>query len=470
MSKLSPQEAMSIMLAAWKNDPVSFVRECLGAEADEWQVKALEDIAQYDRISIRSGHGVGKTTFLAWVILWFLVCWFPCKIPCTANSESQLRDILWAELRKWHRKMLPAFRDLLDVKTDRIESKSNPAECFAVARTARKENPEALQGFHQENLLFIGDEASGIHDMIFEVASGAMSTPGAKTVLTGNPTRGQGYFYNTHTKLRDRWRCHRVSSLEAKHASKDYAKEIADIYGISSNAYRVRVLGDFPTSDDDQVIPFELVESAVRRGQPDTGVFREVWGVDVARFGDDRSALAKRKGNILVEPIRFWQNKNTMQTAGIVAEAYENASEKPAEILVDVIGIGAGVVDRLRELNIPVRGVNVGESAAVSDRYMRRRDELWFKAREWFAAEDCSIPDDANLIQELTSPSYEITSSGKILVESKSDMKKRGQRSPDIADAFILTFAAGIHRVEEVKKIRKYTGFKRRRTTSWMAA
>ena len=468
--KLTPDQAMAIMIATWKGDPVSFVRQCLSADPDEWQVAALMDIANYDRISIRSGHGVGKTTFLAWVILWFLVCWFPCKIPCTANSESQLRDILWAELRKWHRRMMPGFRELLDVKTDRIESKSNPAECFAVARTARKENPEALQGFHQENLLFIGDEASGIHDMIFEVASGAMSTPGAKTVLTGNPTRGQGYFYNTHTKLRDRWRCHKVSSLDAKHASKDYAKEIADIYGIASNAYRVRVLGEFPTSDDDQVIPFELVESAVKRGQPDTGRFQEVWGVDVARFGDDRSALARRKGNILVEPIKFWQNKNTMQTAGIVAEAYENASEKPAEILVDVIGIGAGVVDRLRELNIPVRGVNVGESAAISDKYMRRRDELWFKAREWFAKEDCTIPDDANLIQELTSPSYQITSSGKLLVESKADMKKRGQRSPDIADAFILTFAAGVHRVDEAKKIKKYTGFKRRRTTSWMAA
>ena len=165
--------------------------------------------------------------------------------------------------------------------------------------------------------------------------------------------------------------------------------------------------------------------------------------MDVARFGDDRTALAKRQCNRLLEPIKFKRGYDLMQTCGWVKNEWDETAydERPGEILVDVIGIGAGVVDRLRELGLPVRGINVGEAASANDRYMRFRDELWFKGREWFDAKDCMLPDDQALIAELTGPKYTFTSSGKILVESKDELKKRGVVSPDLAVSFCLTLA-----------------------------
>ena len=169
-----------------------------------------------------------------------------------------------------------------------------------------------------------------------------------------------------------------------------------------------------------------------------------VWGVDCARYGSDRSALAKRRGAELVE-VKTWRDKSTMELAGIILDEYENTpiTDRPQEICVDVIGIGAGVLDRLIELDTPARGINVAESAAMNQKYMRLRDELWGKAREWFETRESKIPGgDAQLVHELAAPRFAFTSTGKIKIESKDDMKKRGIRSPDIADAVCLTFAS----------------------------
>lgn len=157
-----------------------------------------------------------------------------------------------------------------------------------------------------------------------------------------------------------------------------------------------------------------------------------------------------------------------MQTAGMVFDGWLEAAERPEEILVDVIGLGAGVVDRLRELGAPVRGVNVGESAAFSERYARRRDELWFMAREWFDRRDCRIPEDPELIRELTAVKYAYQSNGKLKVESKDDMRARGMKSPDVADAFVLTFAGGTSRIEMPDRYRK-KWWKEQRTSAWAA-
>lgn len=189
------------------------------------------------------------------------------------------------------------------------------------------------------------------------------------------------------------------------------------------------------------VIPSASVRSAIGREVKATG--KLVWGLDVARFGDDSCALAKRKGNVLQEPIEEWVKLDTMQTAGKVKVAYDEAEDKPESIFVDVIGIGAGVVDRLRELRLPAIGVNVAEGSSDDERYLRLRDELWFRGREWFEAKDCSIPADEATVGELTGVQFTYTSGGKAQVESKDSMKKRGLRSPNRADAFLLTFASG---------------------------
>ncbi len=451
-------------LKIWRFDAQRFVREALHVEyIAAWQREALDAISVQDRISIRSGHGVGKSTFIAWVTIWFLVTRFPAKMPLTANRADQLRDVIWSEIRLWFRQLHPSLQALLEITADRVHWKAAPEECFAVARTARKENPEAFQGFHAKHLCFCADEASGVDDVVFEVGQGAMSTPGAKTILTGNPTRTQGYFYNTHHKNRARWWTRRVSCLEVIEEQKDwpsqhryanpgYPDEVADEYGIDSNVYRYRVLGEFALEEDDVVIPLPLIEAAVDREVNATG--RRIWGLDVARFGDDRSALAKRRGNHLEEPIKSWRHKDLMQTSGLIINEWENTTQKPDKIIVDSVGMGAGVVDRLKEAGLPVYGVNVGESASANDKFVRLRDELWWRAREWFDKKDCKIPLDDGLMGELSAVKYTFTSAGKISVESKDEMKKRGLKSPDLADSFNLTLAAFWASQQVKKKLR----------------
>jgi phage terminase large subunit len=378
-------------------------------------------------------------------VLWFMLTRMPFKIPITANSQDQLRDVVWPELRKWHGRLPEPLKQEIEVAAERLFLKGAP-ECFAVARTASKDNPEALQGFHEDNLLFVVEEASGIDDIVFEVGAGALSTAGAKLLMLANPTRTSGYFHDSHHALRHRFKTMRVNSEDVPRA-RGHIEDIIAKYGKESNAYRVRVLGEFPDTEDDAVIPLYLCEAAVARQVRPTE-FRAVWGLDVARFGDDRTALCKRQGNTVTEPVKCWRGKDTMQVAGLIVDEWRNTDEidRPSEILVDVIGLGAGVVDRLHELGLPVRGVNVGEAASVSDRFMRRRDELWFAGRDWLAAGDCKLADDNQLIAELTAPKYKITSTGKVQVEPKDEMKKRGLNSPDLADAFILTLAGGLDR------------------------
>jgi phage terminase large subunit len=471
----SPASNLPPWEKAWlksRTNPLLFVTDVLQATPEPWQIEALKLVGLHDRVSIRAGHGVGKTTFLAWVVLWFMLTRMPFKIPITANSQDQLRDVVWPELRKWHGRLPEPLKAEIEIAAERLFLKGAP-ECFAVARTASKDNPEALQGFHEDNLLFVVEEASGIDDIVFEVGAGALSTAGAKLLMLANPTRTSGYFYDSHHALRARFKTMRVNSEDVPRA-RGHIDDIIAKYGRESNAYRVRVLGDFPTTEDDAVIPLHLCESAVVR-QVRATEFRPVWGLDVARFGDDRTALCKRQGNTILEPVKSWRQKDTMQVAGIVMEEYRLVRDTapdlvPAEILVDVIGLGAGVVDRLFELGLPVRGVNVGESASVSDRFMRRRDELWFAARDWLAAANCKLADDDELIAELTAPKYTLTSSGKVLVEPKDEMKKRGLSSPDLADAFILTFAGGLDKKPDEQIDRYRRRLYGSRKGSWMTA
>jgi phage terminase large subunit len=430
----------------WRQSSLRFVTECLQAKPEPWQARLLSDVdSGYKRFTVRAGHGVGKTTIESWLVLWFLLFKRPCKIPITANSQDQLRDVVWAEIAKWHREMPTFMRDLIDIGADRVWIKGDPEGAFAVARTARPEKPEALQGFHADNLMFLIEEASGIEDIIFETAGGALTGEHSYVFMFGNPTRLSGYFFRSHHQNRDRWRVFHVPCSASSRVSPAYAEEIAAEYGEQSNVYRVRVLGEFPLAEDDAVIPLGLVEAAIGRevGATESAV---VWGLDVARFGDDSSALAKRRGNTLLAPVKEWRKIDLMQTAGkVYAEWNETPPhDRPGAINVDVIGMGGGVVDRLRELGLPVRGVNVGEAAATDEkRYMRLRDELWFKVKDWFDSRAVNIPQDDGLISELVSPKYKYESTGKLKVESKDDMKKRGVRSPNKADAFCLTFAGG---------------------------
>jgi hypothetical protein len=427
------------------NDPVLFVREQLGVEPDPWQIEFLQAVQQgHRRISIRSGHGVGKSTGASWAMLWFFLTRYPVKVVVTAPTSAQLYDALFAEVKRWVKELQPPIQSLIEAKAERIELKSSPTEAFISARTSRAEQPEALQGIHSEHVMLIADEASGVPEQVFEAAAGSMSGHSAVTILLGNPVRSSGFFYDTHARLSGEWWTRKVSCVDSPRVSDAYVNEMKSRYGEESNAYRIRVLGEFPLSDDNTVIGMELCESAVYRDVAVSQTAPVVWGVDVARFGSDASALCKRKGNVILEPIKKWRNLDLMQLTGAIKSEYDtlDAKERPLEILVDSIGLGAGVVDRLRELNLPARGINVSESPALGNTYRNLRAELWYKAKQWLEKRDCKLPKDENLINELVMVRYTFTSNGKIQIESKEDIRKRGLGSPDLADAFVLTFAS----------------------------
>ena len=271
-----------------------------------------------------------------------------------------------------------------------------------------------------------------------------MSGHHACTILAGNPVRTTGLFFDTHNKaeVMALWTRIHISCLNHPRISDDFIADMKARYGEDSNDYRVRVLGEFPLSDADTVIPYELMALALTRDvQP--LLVKPVWGVDCAGQGSDKSALCKRQGNTLLEPVREWKGLDTMELVGRVKMEYDAtpSHKRPNEIAVDAIGLGAGVADRLSELGLPARGINVSESPALADRYRNLRAEIAFAARDWFERRDCNLAGDAELGAELVDIRYKPTSSGKIQIESKDDMRRRGRHSPNRADAFFLTFA-----------------------------
>ena len=406
---------------------------------------------------MRSGHGVGKTTLFSWIVLWGLCCRPDIRIPVASNSQDQLRQTIWPEISKWHKKLPEELRSIIDIQAEKIVNKLDPESCFAVARTASKDNPEALQGFHGEFVLFLVDEASGVPEIVFEIALGALSTDNkseggaerAMFILAGNPTRNSGYFHASHNKNANSYHCFHVPSFDVQRAT-GHIERVEETYGRGSNAWRIRVEGRFPIAADEVIIPLEHAEAAVDREVKPIPVM-PIWGLDVARFGDDRSALAKRQGNVLLEPIQSWRNKDSIQLASIIRREWENTEnrDRPYAIMVDVIGVGAGVYDILKNMGLPAHGVNVGESPSSMDNCLRLRDELWRMGGDWFKKRDVSIPNDPVLISELTNVTYTFTVTGKFAAERKEDMKKRGLDSPDLADAFLLTFAGPTIAIED---------------------
>ena len=419
------------------------VREVMGGDPDEDQAWLLEAVCRGERrVSIRSGHGVGKTTGLAWVIDCHALTRYPQKTICTAPTSSQLFDALAAEVKAWMKKLPPALQDLFEIQVDQIRHKGAPEESFIAFRTSRPETPEAMAGVHSAHVLLICDEASGIPDPVFESAAGSMSGEHATTILAGNPVRTSGLFFDSHNKLRDKWLRRHISCVGHPRISPDFIEDMERRYGRDSNAFRVRVLGEFPTGDDDTIIPFSLVEASLKRDVTPLHV-KPVWGVDCARFGNDASAICKRRGNSLVEKTDIRRGYDTMQVVGWVKSQWDECqpSDRPTEILVDVIGIGAGVCDRLAELKLPARGINVGETGALSEQYPNLRSELWFRGYDWFNRKDSNLKGDEALAAELVGQRFKYLSDGRRMALSKDEMKKLGVESPNRADAFLLTLA-----------------------------
>lgn len=447
----SIETTLKAIVSSYVDDPVGFVRDILGGTPDPWQEGVMRDVASGKRrISVRAGHGVGKSAVCAWLSIWHMVTRYPQKTVMTAPTAGQLFDALFSEVKYWINKLPEPIKALFTTTSEKVTLNASPEASFISARTSSADRPEALAGIHSEFVLLIVDEASAVPEAVYESAAGSMSGDNACTILIGNPTRNSGMFFRTHHALAAEWKTYHVSCLDSPRVARDFVKQIADTYGPDSNAYRVRVLGEFALREDDTLIPAELVDSAMARDVALNDQDPLVYGIDVARFGDDRSVVCKRRGNVVVD-FKTWQGLDLMQLTGAIVN--EAKVDGPAEICIDSIGLGSGVADRLREvmgelkLDIRVRDVNVSEASAMNPQAAKLRDELWLSVKDWLNARTCRVPKLDELRQELVAPTYAFTSNGKVKVEGKAEMKRRGMRSPDMADALCLTFASIASRV-----------------------
>lgn len=458
-------------LRKYTNDPLLFAEEVLNLglgspeELMDHQRAVLARIrdgfsgglTEARRLAIRSGHGVGKTRLLSIIAVWFLVTRYPQKTVVTAPTAGQLEGSLWPEIKVLSRRLPLFIHDLFEFMADTIRLKADPEGSFTVARTASPENAESFQGIHSKNVLFIWDEAAGIDQRLYNAARGSMADPNSMTLLAGNPTRINNYFHEAFTKNAKLWVRFRVSSVGKKTVHPDFIEEIKETFGEDSNEYRVRVLGEFPDTEDESYISAGSVRSAMERIIQVPPLSAVVYGVDPARFGDDRTVITKRRGTFCLEKQIVLNKASTMEIVGrIVAEAeidrdrlvseYKAHNRPllylppvPAQIVVDVIGLGGGVVDRLRELGYDVLAANAAEKATSDVNCVRERDAIWKRGKAWFERGMCSVYRDTELQTELTAPHYSYTSAGELQVESKKEMKKRGLRSPDKADSALLT-------------------------------
>ena len=423
---------------------------------DEWQCEVLEAIRahvqssnQAFRYAVASGHGVGKSALCAWIIQWFSVTRpFP-QIVCTANTLPQLQTKSWRELAKWHRMSLWAERyTWTATKYYHIDY---PDTWFASAIPWSVDKPEAFAGTHEKHVLAMYDEASAIPDIIHETTEGAMTTPGAMWFQFGNPTRNTGRFRECFPGRRfaHRWQTQQVDSRTAKMADKTQLQEWIDDYGDDSDFARVRIKGEFPRTSAMQFIGEEDIELAKHRQVDGFEHSPVVLGVDVARFGDDKTVILARQGGQILEK-QVYRNLDTMQTASQVARVIDTL--QPQTVFIDVVGIGAGVVDRLRQLGHEVIGVNGGETPDDPRLYVNKRIEMWDRMRSWVKELASISSGDRDLIADLTGPEYGYNARERMQLERKEDMKKRGLASPDEGDALALTFAQPVVSLDIVRQ------------------
>jgi hypothetical protein len=448
-------QAFKKKIPIYRKQPVLFCQEVLQFYPDPWQEEVLNDIANSPRVSVRSGQGVGKTGLEASVTLWFLSCFPYPKVVATAPTRQQLHDVLWAEINKWQSKSHLLKKILKWTKT-KIYMRNYEERWFATARTATK--PENMQGFHEDYMLFIVDEASGVADPIMEAILGTLSGKNNKLLMCGNPTRTSGTFYDSHNRDRADYKTHKVSSLDSPRTSKENIEMLKRKYNEGSDVYRVRVLGDFPKAEADTFIPLEFAEGAVNTNLKSTGDVLHL-GVDVSRYGDDETVIAPRIAGKVFD-LRTYGKTSTTATTGYVLSAARDYREKYPSIVrvrikVDDSGVGGGVTDELTEavqeqgLPYEIIPINNG-SSSDDDHYDNKGTETWATVREALEENfskkmrgedpDIELPDDDKLISQLTTRKYKMTSKGKIVLERKEDMKKRGLSSPDRADAVVLAF------------------------------
>jgi hypothetical protein len=492
----------SLWTPALKNDPLKFVMWLFPwgqkntplenfAGPRKWQREVLKELADHIqqndgrinfetlRMAVSSGRGIGKSALVSWLVIWMLTTRIGSTTIVSANSETQLRAVTWAEITKWlalalnsHWFEVSATR-VMPAKwlTELVERdlKKGTRYWGVEGRLWSEENPDAYAGVHNfDGVMLIFDEASGIADPIWAVSAGFFTenTPNRFWLAFSNPRRNTGYFYEAFNAKRDFWRNKTVDARSVEGTDKAVYEQIIQEYGPDSVQAHVEVYGEFPSAGDDQFIPVYLVDDAFARPRYKDATAPIIIGVDPARFGADATVIAVRQGRDL-NAIKRYRGDDTMEIVGRVIEAIEEYN--PALVVIDEGGLGAGVVDRLKEQRYKIKGVNFGNKSVKPIMYGNKRAEMWGLMRDWLKT--ASIPADKLLKSDLTSPKIKPDSKGTIFLEGKKEMKARGLASPDAADAIAVTFAYPVgSRTPTVDKQPRRSYGRSGVLTSWMGS
>jgi hypothetical protein len=395
------------------------------------------------REAFASGHGVGKGALSAMITHWFQATRYKPAGVTTANTQTQLRGKTWRELALWNNDAINSH--WFTWTATRFMRVGSEQDWFQDAVPNSEHNSQSFAGLHGSEVLVIFDEASTIPQSIFEVTEGAFTTPRNLWLCLGNPTENTGPFRELFGKHRRYWHTTHIDARKAKLATLQPSnierfERWKDQYGEDSDFYRVRVKGEFPAQASTQFISRKVVADAQARSHYPERDAPKILAADIARYGDDASVIARVQGRKLY-PLEELHKQDTMTTASWIASAINNYN--PDMTLVDGVGIGAGVVDRLRQLGFTIIEVNGGSrpSEAYADKVINLRTEMWSIMRDWLETAD--IPEDDNqLFDDLTQLTFSHSRTNmKMQLESKEDAKSRGIASPDRADALSMCFA-----------------------------
>lgn len=471
-------------LASVSDDPLAFVYGAYpwgeGELAkfdgpDDWQVELLTDIRdgvlsiqdgiakaqalgeEYDsqpiQLGTTSGHGIGKSALVAWIIDWAQSTLEDTKGVVTANTENQLKTKTWAELAKWHRLSVAGFLFKMTA-TARFSIDPDHEKTWRIDMVPWSEkNTEAFAGLHNagKRILIVFDEASAIPDVIWEVTEGALTDKNTEIIwaVFGNPTRASGRFRDCFPggKFAHRWKSRAIDSRTVKITNKVQLNAWVADYGEDHDFVRVRVRGVFPRVDANSLISFEHVQNAQARQLPGENFAPVLGALDVARYGSDWSVMAVRQGrDARSRSWSRWQGLNTLQLAARAFEEYMRLGL--SALIVDEGGVGGGVLDQLESMGIVVYGVDFGSKpeGSSTEKYLNKRAEMWGRMADWVKEKGCLPPDrqdadEKGLSFQLTAPTFTFQGDTKMQLESKKDIRRRLGISPDDADALAMTFA-----------------------------
>lgn len=441
----STEEAIDV----WLNDPVQFVRDNFGVEPDLWQHEALNEYMKNQCLAMKACKGPGKTTVLSWIGWHYMVTRPNCKIAAISISKDNLKDGLWAEMAKWMHES-EYIKSQYEWTAKRIYHKVYAKTWFMSARSYSKaadknEQAAALAGLHADYMMFLIDECSDIPQGVLATAeAGLTSGTECKIVMAGNPTRMDGPLYFACTAGRDQWYVIEISSdpddpARTPRVDIEWARRMINQYGKDHPYVLINIMGKFPPTSLNVLLGPEEVKAAMNRKiNPDNYAFAQKRiGIDVARFGGDRTILCPRQGLQAFKMIEMREARTNQIADRVIEGKIKWDSER--EFVDDTGGFGAGVLDHmiLKGYDSAV-GIHFSQSANNSQ-YFNRRAEMYFEAAKWIKRGG-SLPYDAELLKELTTPFYYFKN-GKMIIESKDDIKARLGASPDKADAFVLTFA-----------------------------